>query len=147
MTPAAHAPDAGRLVTQCETCGRAARWHGEETARLQGWHSRWTQKGPPWRWVRRWHCEECWIAPRNVVAAQATLPQYLAILVLSPKTEALALEQLDRVRGTELFPVYLDGIDELVKYSLNTPGKKKHGKHWSAYVRREAAIIQKEKGR
>lgn len=137
MAMGALAPDVGRLVIQCNTCDRTARWHGEEAARLQGWHSRWMERGP--RWLRTWRCSDCLAAVppvRPSTSAQVALPRYLVELILAGKA-ALAEEQLELVRPEPLrFGLYLESIQEVVATELRKGGKLH--KHWVGYLKRES---------
>ncbi len=94
MIALAHYPDAGRRVVQCP-CERAARWSGDEVARLQGWRARWVERRGAL--VRVWACPGCYVPPPPARIATA-LPGYLRDLILDGD-EAIAREQLELARS------------------------------------------------
>lgn len=114
--------DVGRRVIPCVTCARVAAWHGEETTRLAGWHSKAVERGGTI--VRVWVCADCWVpAPTVASPARHRLPPYLEHLILKGE-EKVALEQLEIVRlDSERFAVYLDAIANLV--ALHFTGKRR----------------------
>lgn len=88
-------PDVGRLVIQC-ACSRAARWHGPEVAKLQGWLGRWIRT-PAGVLRRRWVCPECIVAAPRAKPRQSTFVVPLPDLGMALSQPARALARVDEV--------------------------------------------------